>query len=84
MSGLKLYEISEAYRNLMNLLVEEGETEELKETLGDKLKQRCQEIGEPELLDKIADETQATNSEQLLEFLKSKGHPALSMDPLVG
>ncbi|MFC1658238.1 acetyl-CoA decarbonylase/synthase complex subunit alpha/beta [Candidatus Omnitrophota bacterium] len=56
---------------------------ELKETLGDKLKQRCKDIGQPDFLDKIADETQATNSEQLLEFLKSKGHPALSMPALL-
>jgi len=56
---------------------------ELKEGLADKLKQRCKEIGQPDLLDKIADETQATTSEELLEFLKKRGHPALSMPALL-
>ena len=56
---------------------------ELKEVLADKLKQRCKDIGQPDLLDKIADETQATTSEQLLEFLKREGHPALSMPALL-
>ncbi|MDD5155251.1 MAG: acetyl-CoA decarbonylase/synthase complex subunit alpha/beta [Candidatus Omnitrophica bacterium] len=56
---------------------------ELKEALGDKLKKRCQEIGEPDLLDKIADETQATTSEELMEYLQKVKHPALSMEPLV-
>ena len=56
---------------------------ELKESLGEKLKQRCEEIGHPALVDKIADETQATNSEKLLDFLSKVGHPALSMPPLL-
>ncbi len=56
---------------------------ELKDSLGEKLKQRCQELGQPDLLDKIADETQATNSEQLLEFLSRVGHPSLGMPPLL-
>jgi acetyl-CoA synthase len=56
---------------------------ELKESLADKLTQRCKEIDQPDLLDKIADETQATTSEQLLEFLKKRGHPALSMPALL-
>jgi len=58
-------------------------SKELKEGLGEKLKQRCQEIGQPDLLDKIADETQATTSEQLLEFLNKVGHPALNMPALL-
>lgn len=56
---------------------------ELKESLGEKLKKRCQEIGQPDFLDKIADETQATTSEQLLEFLAKVGHPALNMPALL-
>jgi acetyl-CoA synthase len=56
---------------------------ELKDLLGEKLKQRAREIGEPDLLDKIADETQATDAEQLLAFLNKVGHPALGMEPLV-
>ncbi|MCX5700752.1 MAG: acetyl-CoA decarbonylase/synthase complex subunit alpha/beta [Candidatus Omnitrophica bacterium] len=56
---------------------------ELKELLGDKLKKRCQEIGEPDLLDKIADETNATTSDELLSYLAKVGHPALAMDALM-
>ncbi len=56
---------------------------ELKETLSAKLKKRCEEEGIPDLFDKIADETVATESEPLLKFLKEKKHPALTMPPLV-
>ncbi len=56
---------------------------ELKELLGDKLRLRAQEIGQPDLLEKIADETVATTSEALLAFLQKAGHPALNMDPII-
>ncbi|HPT38633.1 MAG TPA: acetyl-CoA decarbonylase/synthase complex subunit alpha/beta [Candidatus Omnitrophota bacterium] len=56
---------------------------ELKEILGDKLRSRCREIGQPDLLDKIADESAATSCEELLVFLKTAGHPALTMDPII-
>jgi acetyl-CoA synthase len=58
-------------------------TKELKEFLGDKLKKRCEEIGEPDLVDKIADETITTDSVQLLEYLTKVNHPALSLPPLI-
>jgi acetyl-CoA synthase len=56
---------------------------ELKELLADRLKKRAQEIGVPDLLDKIADEGVATTSEELLLFLQKVNHPALSLDPLM-
>jgi len=56
---------------------------ELKELLADKLKVRCQELGMPDLLDKIADETIATNSEQLVAFLENVKHPVLAMEALL-
>jgi acetyl-CoA synthase len=56
---------------------------ELKELLGDKLKKRCEEIGDPDFINKIADETVATTIEQLVPFLEKVGHPALSMPSLV-
>jgi acetyl-CoA synthase len=56
---------------------------ELKEMLGEKLKQRAAEINTPELLDKIADETKATSSEELLVYLNQVGHPALNLDPII-
>lgn len=58
-------------------------TKELKETLGDKLKKRCEEEGGPDLINKIADESVATTSEELLKHLEKVGHPALTMPPLM-
>ncbi|MBL7069850.1 MAG: CO dehydrogenase/CO-methylating acetyl-CoA synthase complex subunit beta [Candidatus Omnitrophica bacterium] len=56
---------------------------ELKELLGDKLKKRAEELGQPDLIEKIADETTTTTSEQLLESLQKLKHPALEMDPMM-
>jgi len=57
-------------------------TTSLKNQLGDVLQARAEEIGEPDLLDKIADETVATDAEQLVAFLTEKGHPALTMESI--
>jgi acetyl-CoA synthase len=54
----------------------------LRETMRPALQEVCEREGEPDLLDKIADETVATTVEELLPFLEEKGHPALTMDPL--
>ncbi|MFH0807206.1 MAG: acetyl-CoA decarbonylase/synthase complex subunit alpha/beta [Elusimicrobiota bacterium] len=56
---------------------------ELKEILKDKLTKRAQELGTPDFVDKIADETIATESAELLEFLKKCNHPALKLPPLL-
>ena len=56
---------------------------ELKELLGEKLRKRASEIGEPDLVDKIADETQATTCEELIAFLEKVKHPVLGMDPMI-
>jgi len=56
---------------------------ELKELLGDKLRKRAQDLGESDLIDKIADETQATTQEELLSFLQKVNHPALEMPPIL-
>ena len=56
----------------------------LKEEIGEKLRQRCEEIGMPELFDMIATEEQGTTEEEILVFLKEKGHPALEMDTAIG
>ncbi len=53
----------------------------LKESLGERLKKRCDEIGMS--IDSIADETQATTSEELIKFLEKVKHPALSLEALV-
>jgi len=56
----------------------------LKEEIGDRLKARAVELGVPNLMDMIADETIGTTEEEILPFLTEKGHPALNMDPIIG
>jgi acetyl-CoA synthase len=56
----------------------------LKEEIGERLKKRAAEIGIPNLLDMIADETIGVTEEEILPFLTEKNHPALSMDPILG
>lgn len=58
-------------------------SKELKETLGDKLKQRAVEEGIPNFVDLIADETTATTAEELVACLNKVKHPALSMPSLI-
>ena len=58
-------------------------TKNLKESLQEEFVKRAAEEGIPDLLDKIADETICEDSEKLLEFLTSVGHPALEMEPLL-
>jgi acetyl-CoA synthase len=56
----------------------------LKEEIKERLDKRAAEMGVPDLYDKIADETVGTDEESVMAFLKEKGHPALTMDPIVG
>ena len=58
-------------------------TKEIKERLADELRARCEEIGEKDLVDKIADETVTTDGDALLEYLQKVKHPALEMPPLL-
>ncbi len=55
----------------------------LKEEIGDRFKIRAEELGVPNLLDMIADETVGITEETILPFLQEKGHPALTMDPIM-
>jgi len=56
----------------------------LKEEIAERLKARAEEIGIPNLPEMIADETVGTTEEEILPFLQEKGHPALTMDPILG
>jgi acetyl-CoA synthase len=56
----------------------------LKEEMREGLERRGEELGMPDLIDKIADETVGTDEATVLEFLKKVNHPALSMDSIVG
>ena len=57
-------------------------TKNLKESFAEEFKKRAADEGDPDLLDKIADETIAEDSDKLMAFLSDKGHPALTMDPM--
>ena len=54
----------------------------LKETMAEELKAVCEREGDPDLLEKIADERSVTTVEELIPFLEEHGHPALTMDPI--
>ncbi len=58
---------------------------ELKETLKEQLEKRVQDedIGDPDFISKIADEDVGTSEEEILPWLEEKGHPALTMDPML-
>ncbi len=55
---------------------------ELKDEMREDLAERAAEMGEPDLVDKIADETTATDGNALVEFLAEAEHPALTMESL--
>ncbi|UCE97283.1 MAG: CO dehydrogenase/CO-methylating acetyl-CoA synthase complex subunit beta [Dehalococcoidia bacterium] len=55
----------------------------LKEEIADRFNVRAKEMGTPNLLDMIADETIGVTEEEILPFLQEKGHPAVSMDPIL-
>lgn len=55
----------------------------LKEEIKERIDKRAEEMGVPDLYDKIADETVGITEEEILPFLEKVGHPALKMDPLV-
>jgi acetyl-CoA synthase len=56
----------------------------LKEEIRERLIRRGEEVGMPDLVDRIADETVGITEEEILPFLQEKKHPALEMDPLIG
>ena len=54
----------------------------LKRTMAAELQAVCEREGDPDLLNKIADETICTDVEGLLAHLEAVGHPALTMPPM--
>jgi len=56
----------------------------LKEELRERLLRRGQELGMPDLIDRIADETVGIMEADIMPFLKEKDHPALKMEAIVG
>ena len=57
---------------------------ELKESLDSELRASAEEQGlGADFVDKIADETVGVTADEIMPFLEEKGHPALSMDPMM-
>lgn len=56
---------------------------DLKNAMRDELQRRAEEVGVPDFVDKIADETVARTPEELSAWLAKVDHPALKMPPLM-
>jgi acetyl-CoA synthase len=56
----------------------------LKEEIKERIERYGKEHGLDNFYDMIADETVGITEEEILPYLQEKGHPALSMDPLIG
>jgi len=56
----------------------------LKEELREGLLRRGEEVGMPDLIDKICDDSIAIDEAGVYEYMQKVGHPALEMDPIVG
>ncbi|MBN1226190.1 MAG: CO dehydrogenase/CO-methylating acetyl-CoA synthase complex subunit beta [Deltaproteobacteria bacterium] len=55
----------------------------LKEEIKERFIKRAEELGVPDLWDKVADETIGTTEEEILPFLQEKKHPALEMESIL-
>ncbi len=55
----------------------------LKEEIRERLIRRGEEVGMPDLIDRIADETVGITEDEIFPFLQEKAHPALNMEPIV-
>jgi len=55
----------------------------MKDEIADKLKEVCEDMGMPEFFDMIATEEIGTTEEEIIEFMKKVGHPALEMETAV-
>jgi len=55
----------------------------LKEEIKERFVKRAEEVGIPDLLDRIADETIGITEEEILPFLQEKKHPALELPPIM-
>jgi acetyl-CoA synthase len=56
----------------------------VKDEIRDRLNARGAEMGVDNFADMIADETVGITEDEILPWLKEKGHPALSMDSIMG
>ncbi|MDT8307243.1 MAG: acetyl-CoA decarbonylase/synthase complex subunit alpha/beta [Anaerolineae bacterium] len=54
----------------------------LKESMADELQAVAQREGDPDLIERIADERDVSNVDDLLAWMEEHNHPALIMDPI--
>ena len=54
----------------------------LKETMAEELKAVAIREGDPDLIEKIADERNVTSVEELMGWLEAHNHPAMAMEPM--
>jgi acetyl-CoA synthase len=54
----------------------------LKQSMSDELKAVAEREGDPDLIERIADERTVTSVDELLAYLEEHNHPALVMDPI--
>ena len=55
----------------------------LKEEIMDRLVELATALGDPDFPNKIADETVGLTEEEIYPWLEEKGHPAITMDPIM-
>lgn len=54
----------------------------LKASMADELKAVCERQGDPDLLERIADERNVTTVDELMAWLEAHNHPAMVMEPM--
>ncbi|MGD2178800.1 MAG: acetyl-CoA decarbonylase/synthase complex subunit alpha/beta, partial [Anaerolineae bacterium] len=54
----------------------------LKDTMAHELQEVAERVGEPGLIDRIADERNVTTAEELVEWIREHDHPVLEMGPM--
>jgi acetyl-CoA synthase len=54
----------------------------LKESMSDEFKAVCEREGDPDFMEKIADERSVSTVEDLLAWLEAHNHPATAMEPM--
>ena len=54
----------------------------LKETMRDEFNAVAEREGDPDLIDRIADDRSASTVDELLAWMEENNHPALVMDPI--
>jgi acetyl-CoA synthase len=54
----------------------------LKESMADEMRMVCEREGDPDLLERIADERSVTTVDDLMAWLEAHNHPAMAMEPM--